>query len=202
MKRVLDEPIKARKAAIGGLLILGLAACLACSSSPGPGEVEETATESSEIPEAVLETADSVARRIGAGHCDAWYWDNEDQDWECTFVGLSRQAELDILPDGGFSELELVYGLEEVERILADEALYIRERCRDDPDVVIELSLRREEHLDDVPELAEAWSKSGVVLEFQCPNGVDYEIDALHGGVMRKVDDKHDASAEQPPKTR
>ena len=184
-------------AAIGVSLLLGLAACLACTSSPDPGEVEETATAVDQVPSVVRETAEAIARRIGEGHCDAWYWDNEDQDWECTFVGLSRRAELDIVPDGRFSELELVYSLEEVGRILDYETTYIRERCRNAPDVLIELSLRREEHLDEIPELAEAWSKSGVVLEFQCPNGVDYEMDSLHGSVMRRVDDKHDASAEQ-----
>lgn len=44
---------------------------------------------------------------------------------ECSFVGLSRQAELDILPDGGFSELELVCGLGEIAATLPDEATFI-----------------------------------------------------------------------------
>jgi hypothetical protein len=158
------------------------------------------ATPTEQVPQVVREAAAAVTRRIGAGGCEAWFWDREDLDWECAYAGLSRSAELDLHPDGAFAELELVYGLDEVEAILPEEAAYIHDRCRDDPGVVIELSLRREQHLDDIPELGAAWKMSGVVLEFQCPNGVDYEIDALHKGVMKKADDKRDASDHSPPR--
>jgi hypothetical protein len=178
-----------------GVLLLGIIAVgPGCSPAPAPGEVEEEVMATEEVPEVVRESAQAVAVRVGSGNCETWFWDNEDRDWECEFVGLSRAAELDILPDGGFSELELVYDITEVESALAEEATYIRDRCRDAPDVLIELSLRHEEHLDDLPDLAEAWEKSGVVLEFQCPDGTDYEIDARHKRVMKRVDDKRDAS--------
>lgn len=181
-----------RATLLGMTWIAVVAATAGCSKGPAPGEVEETARATEEVPAAVLDGARAVAGRIGAGGCEAWFWDREDEDWECSFTGLSRKAELDILPDGSFSELELVHDLAEVEQVLEDEATFIRERCRDEPDVVIELSLRKEEHLDDIPDLAEAWKLDGIVLEFQCPNGVDYEIDARHKGVMKQLDDRSD----------
>lgn len=197
MERISGTFFDARRGMVAGALIASIVVTMGCTSAPAPGEAEEEATATAEVPAVVRDGAASIAQRIGEGRCDAWFWDHEDQNWECNYVGLSREAELDILPAGGFSELELVYGLAEVEQTLPDVATYIRERCRDAPDVVIELSLRREEHLDEIPELAEAWARSGVVLEFQCPNGVDYEIDARNQGVMRKVDDKIDASAQE-----
>jgi len=184
---------------LGGALIAGIAAGAGCAPDHPPGSREEDPKAIEEVPAAVREGAEAIARRLGQGHCEAWFWDRETRDWECRFVGLSRQAELDILPDGRFSELELVYRLDEFEPALKDEAAYISDRCRNDPGVFIELSLRREEHLDPIPELSEAWSKDGVVLEFQCPNGVDYEIDARKMGVIMRVDDRTDAPAGPPP---
>ena len=87
--------------------------------------------------------------------------------------------------------------LAEVEASLPDRAAFIRERCREDPDVLIELSLRSEDHLNPIPDLATAWTRSEVVLEFQCPNGVDYEVDALSQGVYRRADDKRDVSSHE-----
>ena len=56
----------------------------------------------------------------------------------------------------------------------------------------LELSLRRPALLADLPTLAEAWTRSGVVLEFQCPNGWDFELDALGTYVSSRVDDTSD----------
>lgn len=180
--------------AVGVLFVALTLSGMACDRRPTPGEVEEQETSVDDVPAGVLTAARNVAERIGSGGCDIWFWDTEDQDWECTYVGLSRPAELDLSPDGRFSELELVYSLAEVESILPETAVYIHERCRDDPDVLIELSLRSEQHLDAIPELGDAWTQSEVVLEFQCPNGVDYEIDARDKGIYRLVDDKQDIS--------
>lgn len=35
------------------------------------------------------------------------------------------------------------------------------------------------------------------MLEFQCPNGNDYELDAQHKSIMKRVDDKQDASTHE-----
>jgi len=164
-----------------------------CSDSNFPGEGEEVLTAPEDVPEIVRETARAVCARLGEARCAQWYWDREDRDWECTVVGLSREAELDISPDGSFSELELRYELAEVERILPDVADLILDKSRGDRDVIIELSLRRDALLDDPPGLEQAWSMSGVVLEFQCPNGRDFELDSRQNFVTRAVDDTSDA---------
>lgn len=182
--------------------IIVLIACItgsACSRGLAPGETEEVSVTEAEVPAVVREAAIAIAARIGAGHCNSWFYDREDQDWECEFTGLARSAELDILPDGSFSELELVYEFEEIEAVLGEEAAYIRENCRNESGVLIELSLRREVYLDDIPDLAEAWSMSGVVLEFQCPNGNDFEVDSLHKGIRKRADDKKDISTHGQP---
>jgi hypothetical protein len=184
---------------VSGLLVLASGGLPACSDSPFPGEQEEVKAEVEEVPAEVKAAAVGIGHRVGGARCEAWYWDREDEVWECTFDGLSRRAELDIAPDGTFSELELVYGLAEVEQALPDIAEWIRTQCRDDPGVYIELSIRREQHLDDIPELAEAWTLSGFVLEIQCPNGRDFEVDSKGMGITKKVDDPRDPSADEPP---
>jgi hypothetical protein len=75
-------------------------------------------------------------------------------------------------------------------------AASIREKCREAPDVLIELSLRREEHLLDLPDLERAWTLSGVVLEFQCPNGRDFELDAKNMLIEHPVDDVGEEASE------
>jgi hypothetical protein len=87
----------------------------------------------------------------------------------------------------------LVYELAEVEEAIPDMAKLIREKCHGEEGVFIELSLRRDGFLDDLPTLAEAWSESGVVLEFQCPNGRDFEVDARKMMISTPVDDRTDS---------
>ena len=195
MRRTIEASSRRWRPVPGGALIIGIVIASGCTGDRAPGDQEEVPTATEAVPAAVRDGADRIAGLIGQGHCEAWFWDRESQDWECRFVGLSRQAELDILPDGRFSELELVYPLTELEPAMTDETAYIRDRCRNMHGVFIELSLRKEEHLNPIPEVAEAWSKDGVVLEFQCPNGTDYEIDARKMGVIMRVDDRTDAPA-------
>jgi transcription-repair coupling factor (superfamily II helicase) len=83
---------------------------------------------------------------------------------------------------------------EEVEEALPEVADRIKELCRFEHDPLkrtpfIELSLRRQEYLDSIPSLQKAWSLDDVVMEFQCPTGTDYEIDANGIYVLRKLDD-------------
>lgn len=176
------------------LLIIAMAILSACSRSPFPGEQEEIPTKTEDVPARVLAAAVEFCERIGGAQYNEWFWDTEDNVWECTQVGLPRRAELDIAPDGSFSELELVYDFSEVELTLSEVARFIRTKCRTESDTIIELSFRREVYLDDIPELKEAWSLSGIVLEFQCPNGRDFEIDTRGMIITRPVDDKTDPS--------
>lgn len=169
-------------------LIFG-AGCPAPRSDDGP-RMEETRKEASEVPSAVLVSAERIAAVLGPGvGCVEWFWDSESSDWECTLEGLSRKAELDLATDGTFRELELVYGLAEVDTALPDTATWIHRTCRDFPGEIVELSLRHERHLDPVPTLAEAWRQDAVVLEIQCPDGEDYEIDARGLGISHRGDD-------------
>jgi hypothetical protein len=96
------------------------------------------------------------------------------------------------LPLGLF--VELVHEFAEVEAALPEVAERIRRFCRTREGLFLELSLRREIYLDDVPELREAWSRSGVVLECQCPGGRDVEIDARGVFVQRPLDDEPDTA--------
>ena len=172
----------------GWVLPVGL--CLSgCSPAPDLGAQEEVAKARSEVPAAVQVTAARLAERVGGTLSDEWFWDTESEDWECAVVGLPRRAEIDVLPDGRFSELEFVYTRAEVQAALPDAAAFIDHECREDPKVVIELSLRREQLLDPLPTLAEAWDMSGVVIEFQCPNGRDFEFDARFEGFEQRIDD-------------
>jgi len=136
--------------------------------------------------------AELCCERLGHARLGDWYWDDEDDSWEVKLGGLKRLAELDILPDTTFSELELVYTFEEIEADLPDVAAVIRSKCHCDEGIFIEISLRQDRFLDDLPELATAWKQSGVVLEFTCPNGVDVEIDARGMGLEKHLDDESD----------
>jgi hypothetical protein len=164
-------------------------------SFTGPGEKEEVPIMPSEVPAEVRATAEDICDRIGEVVVVVdWFWDIEDQCWECSLYGLPRSAELDITKDAGFSELELVYEIAEVEEALPEVADRIKEMCRSEHDPLkrtpfIELSLRRQEHLDSIPSLQQAWSLDGVVMEFQCPTGADFELDAKGMYVTRKLDD-------------
>jgi hypothetical protein len=174
------------------LLTLLLTVVAACSGDPFPGEQEEIPTRAEDVPDVVRAAAAKICERLGGARCQQWFWDTEDQVWEVTLTGLPRRAELDITPDGTFSELELVHELSEVEQVLPDVAKLIKSKCRTDRGILIELSLRREAYLDNIPSLAQAWAMSGVVLEFQAPNGRDFEIDARGMCITRPVDDRKD----------
>lgn len=50
-----------------------VAVTAACSSKPGLGEVEEEARATEEVPAEVRDSAESVARQIGAGRCENWF---------------------------------------------------------------------------------------------------------------------------------
>jgi len=189
-QRSLGVPSRWTLAAIA-LALAGLGTG-ACSRSLHAGELEEVPTAENDVPVEIREVARSICKRLGGARCAAWYWDREDTCWETTLVGLSRTAELDILPDGTFDELELVYGLDEVDAVLPEVGRTIREKCRTDTGLVIELSLRREAYLDDPPPLAAAWHQDGVVLEFQGPNGDDFEMDAKGMLVEHPMDDISD----------
>lgn len=171
-------------AACAALLLLA-----ACTQDPLPGQHEERDTPERDVPAVVREAAAAACARLGGARVTAWAWDTEDDAWEAQLAGLPREAELDLLPDGRFSELELVYAFEEVAAALPEVAERIREKCRTDQGLLIELSLRREEHLDGPPELAAAWRLDGVVLEFQGPDRADFELDARHMLVTHPVDD-------------
>lgn len=161
----------------------------ACEHPVMAGEREEIPTAESAVPVEIQLAAAKLCARMGRASTRDWVWDAEDSNWEVAVDGLTRQAELDILPDGTFSELELVYSFSEVQRSLPDVAEQIRARCGE-RNVRIELSLRRVEHLDLLPELAAAWKLDGVVLEFQGEGRGDYELDARGLVLTHPVDDQ------------
>ncbi|MDR4506926.1 MAG: hypothetical protein MRJ65_01595 [Candidatus Brocadiaceae bacterium] len=188
-----------RRQTVTVLFVLAIMTLAACSRSPFPGEQEEIPTEMKDVPAVVLAAAGGFCKRMGEAWWDEWFWDAEDQVWECSLVGLPRRAELDVNPDGSFSELELVYSFTEVEQDLPEVAGFIRTQCRTDTGVFVELSLRREEYLDTIPELKQAWSLSGIVLEFQCANGRDFEIDPRGIFIKKQLDDTTDISDDRTP---
>lgn len=174
------------------LLFCATAAIAACNEVAPPGALEERPTAESEVPEAVQLAAAKLCARMGKTSVRDWVWDTEDQNWEVAVVGLPREAELDVLPDGTFSELELVYTLAELDAALPEVAQQVRSRVGE-RHVKIELSLRRVEHLDSLPELSTAWKLDGVVLEFQGEGRGDHELDARGMLLTHPVDD-HDAA--------
>ncbi len=176
------------------LLLLALAhlPLVACREGVAPGSLEERPTAESEVPTEVQLAAAKLCARMGKTSVQGWAWDSEDRNWEVAVVGLAREAELDLLPDGSFSELELVYTLAELDAALPDVATQVRSRVGE-RNVKIELSLRRVEHLDTLPELPAAWKLDGVVLEFQGEGRGDHELDA-RGLVLTHPVDDHDAA--------
>jgi len=172
--------------------LLALALVSGCKDSVAPGALEERPTAEADVPATVQLAAAKLCARMGKTSVRDWAWDNEDKNWEVAVIGLPREAELDILPDGSFSELELVYTLAELEAALPEVAQQVRARVGD-RNLKIELSLRRVEHLDALPELAAAWKLDGVVLEFQGEGRGDHELDA-RGMVLTHPVDDHDAA--------
>lgn len=174
------------------LLALASLSLAACSEVVPPGALEERPTAESDVPQEVQLAAAKLCARMGKTSVRDWVWDTEDHNWEVAVVGLPREAELDLLPDGSFSELELVYTLAELDAALPEVAQQVRSRVGE-RNVKLELSLRRVEHLDALPELAAAWKLDGVVLEFQGEGRGDHEIDA-RGLVLTHPVDDHDAA--------
>ncbi|HEX6885843.1 MAG TPA: hypothetical protein VF530_20885 [Planctomycetota bacterium] len=149
----------------------------ACDRTSQAGGPEEVAKAEAEVPEAVRATARRVCQLLGPARTGRWAWDEESGDWEVELLGLARQAELDILTDGTFSELELAHTFAEIQAVLPEVAETIRQKCHAE-DAFIELSLRSEAHLAPLLELEPAWARDAVVLEFQCKSGRDFELDA------------------------
>ncbi len=170
-------------------IVLAALSVTGCVEDPLPGQDEERPVAEQDVPAQVRIAAAKACARLGRATVTAWAWDTEDDAWEMQVEGLSRQAELDLNPDGSFSELELVYGFDEVAALLPEVAENIRSKCHTDQGLLIELSLRREEYLDSLPGLGEAWRMDGVVLEFQGPGRADYELDARGMLVKHPVDD-------------
>lgn len=170
-------------------LAAAIALLAACTHDPLPGQHEERDTPEADVPAVVREAAAAVCARLGGARVTSWAWDTEDSAWEMQLAGLSREAELDLLPDGRFSELELVYTFDELAAALPEVADIVRDKCRTDQGLLIELSLRREEYLDAPPELPAAWRLDGVVLEFQGPARADFEMDARYLLQKHAVDD-------------
>lgn len=174
------------KTALALLPLLSLP--LACSKDPLPGQLEEVPTPEAKVPMEVRLAAAKFCAQMGKTTAGDWVWDTEDSNWEVAIHGLPRKAELDILPDGTFSELELVYSFAELAAALPEVAEQVRSRCGDQH-VLIELSLRKPEHLGTLPELPAAWKLDGVVLEFQGPGRGDFELDARGMVLSHPVDD-------------
>ena len=154
-----------------------------------PGETEELERGPDKVPAHVIAAAESVCQRLGGAVIVGWYWDIEEQGWECKLHGLSRTAELDITQAGEFSEIEIVYTFDEVKTILPEVAEQMSQMLHTDEAPFVELSLRRIEHLDTLPDLKTAWSLSGIVLEFQCTSGPDFELDSKGLYLKRNKDD-------------
>ena len=117
-----------------------------------PGALGGRPPAESEVPQHVQLAAAKLCARMGKTSVRDWVWDTEDSNWEVAVIGLTREAELDLLPDGTFSELELVYTLAELDAALPEVAAQVRSRVGE-RNVKIELSLRRVEHLDALPDL-------------------------------------------------
>jgi len=154
-----------------------------------PGNAEEVSSIPSDVPANVVTSGEEICQKLGGAVVVGWYWDYEDMGWECRLHGLDRPAELDLNEDGSFSELEIPYTFDEIKEALPEVAEKMIAMCNSEKAPFIELSLRRVEHLDTLPSLKEAWSLSGVVIEFQCASGTDFELDARGLHILRGNDD-------------
>jgi hypothetical protein len=170
------------------LLVISVVSC----GGPPPEEdaVEEIETPASEVPEPVRIKADDIAAILDPqARVDRWYWDQEDTVWECIIVGLPRITEIDLEVDAGFSELELVYGFDEVASAIPYLAEMVKETCKDIDRTLLELSIRREELIEPDPDLAVMWQGEDVFFEVQCPDGYDFEVDPYGSAKTRPDDD-------------
>lgn len=155
-----------------------------------PDDVEEIATPAEEVPTVVRSKAEEIVNGLGPHvACDAWYWDQEDEVWECTVIGLTGEAELDVSPDGTFSEMEFVVTLGRVELAAPYLDDMIEETCGHTDDTVIELSIRLESLVEGEPEFDRLWGSEGMFVEVQCPDGTDFEVDSYGSLVLNPDDD-------------
>jgi hypothetical protein len=178
------------------LLLLVLASCGSQSTSVADREMtpddefEEIETSPDDVPEQVKSKASDVAAMLGPGaHVDCWFWDREDSVWECTVTGLPRTTELDLEVDAGFSEIEFVFGFEEVRQAVPYLAEMVEETCKDPESTLLELSIRREELITPEPDFAALWQEDDVFLEVQCPDGYDFEVNPFGEATTRPDDD-------------
>jgi hypothetical protein len=177
-------------------LLLTLAACGtqtpdgADREMTADDEMEEVETAPDDVPEPVRAKADEIAALLGSEACvDRWFWDREDSVWECIITGLPRITELDLEVDAGFSELELVFGFEEIHQAVPYLAEMVRETCIETERTLLELSIRREGLIAADPDPAAMWRESDVFLEVQCPDGYDFEVDPFGSASTRPDDD-------------
>jgi hypothetical protein len=187
------------------LMLLVLASCGAETSDGSDrrmapdDELEEVETASADVPEPVRARADEIAAVLDPeARVDRWFWDREDSVWECIITGLPRITELDLEVDAGFSELELVYGFEEVRQAVPYLAEMVLETCKETESTLLELSIRREELIAADPDLEAMWRQEYVFLEVQCPDGYDFEVDAF-GSTTTRPDDDIDIAAPRAP---
>lgn len=182
----------ARAAAVLSSMLLA-AVLTACGDGTDQGtrpiEQEETLATTETVPEAVRAKASEIGALLGPGlHCDRWFWDGEDSAWECTLLGHSRAAELDITREADFDELELVVTYAEIERFAPLMAEMILSTCGGSEQMVAEISLRSEDLITPKPDFEDLWTEPDVFLEVQCPTGEDFEIDPF-GSLITTPDD-------------
>lgn len=167
------------------------------SAEAPPAAIEEVAQEEvrtapQDVPEPIRLKAESVLARVGGDvSCAEWYWDSEDDAWECVVAGHDRALELDLTPEGEFSELEYEFTGEEVLATVPYLAELIESTCEDPAGAVIELSMRREEFVGQEPDLSAWWEQDDLFFEVQCPDGYDFEVDA-YGTMVTDSDDDVD----------
>ena len=195
------SPIRAswRRRAGGGLprvapALALVALCVSAASSCGaptaaPEVHEETHVAAPEVPQVVQDKGVEVARRLGRDvRCSEWLWDSEDSVWECVVSGLPRGAEIDVTPEGRFSELELVLDYAELREAVPSVADMLVATCKEPEGTLAELSLRAEALARAEPRLASIWGQNDVFLEIQCPDGHDFEVDPF-GALVTTPDD-------------
>jgi len=151
--------LEIERAAILWALALLAVALTACGGGDDREIVEATAQEETlatteTLPDTVLAKAMEISALLGPEvHCHRWFWDAEDLVWECTLVGLSRTAELDITPEARFSELELAVTFVEIQRFAPDIAEMIQSTCGSSEQTVAELSMRHVDLISAEPDL-------------------------------------------------
>jgi hypothetical protein len=195
--------LEIERAAIVWALALLAVALTACGGGDNRDtaevtEQEETLATTETLPDTVLAKAMEINALLGPEvHCDRWFWDDEDSAWECTVVGLSRTAELDITPEARFSELELAVTFVEIQRFAPDIAEMIQSICGSSEQTVAELSMRHVDLISAEPDLEELWTEPDLFLEVQCPGGEDFEIDPF-GSLITASDDDVDPERAGP----